>query len=121
MMKPATMTSSPFMRLNRSALSLAIALALSSAALAQTTPANADEEAPRAKDDAVRLGTITVTGTGDKLGAGQMLNEDAVKGRSTVTKAATEKDRTTGNPYQDRKSTRLNSSHLDLSRMPSSA
>ena len=81
----------------------AVALAVASAAVtgvfAQAAPA-AEEAAPRAKDDAVRLGTITITGSGDKLGAGQMLNEDAVKGRSTVTKAATEKDRATGNPYQ---------------------
>ena len=81
------------------AVALAVASAAVTGALAQATPA-ADDAAPRAKDDAVRLGTITITGSGDKLGAGQILNEDAVKGRSTVTKAATEKDRATGNPYQ---------------------
>ncbi len=84
-------------------LARAVALAVASAAvtgvLAQAAPA-AEEAAPRAKDDTVRLGTITITGSGDKLGAGQILNEDATKGRSTVTKAATEKDRATGNPYQ---------------------
>lgn len=81
----------------------AVTLALTSAALsgafAQTAPATEDA-APRAKDDAIRLGTITVIGKGDKLGAGQILNEDATKGRSTVTKDATEKDRATGNSYQ---------------------
>ena len=84
------------------AVTLALASAALSSAFAQTTqsaPA-AEDSAPRAKDDAVRLGTITVIGKGDKLGAGQILNEDATKGRSTVTKDATEKDRATGNPYQ---------------------
>jgi iron complex outermembrane recepter protein len=81
------------------AVALAVASAAVTGALAQAAPA-ADESAPRAKDDAVRLGTITVIGKGDKLGAGQILNEDATKGRSTVTKDATEKDRATGNSYQ---------------------
>jgi iron complex outermembrane receptor protein len=81
------------------AVTLALASAAMSSAFAQATPA-AEDAAPRAKDDAVRLGTITVIGKGDKLGAGQILNEDATKGRSTVTKDATEKDRATGNSYQ---------------------
>ena len=94
-------------------LARAVALALASATLtggvhAQTPPpvapvapvAPAEEAAPRAKDDAVRLGTVTVTGSGAKLGAGQILNEDTVKARSTVTRDATEKDRATGNSYQ---------------------
>ena len=81
------------------AVAFAVASAAVTGALAQATPAT-EEAAPRAKEDTVRLGTITITGSGDKLGAGQILNEDAVKGRSTVTKAATEKDRATGNPYQ---------------------
>jgi iron complex outermembrane recepter protein len=80
------------------AVALAIASTAVSCAIAQTT--TADEAQPRPKDDAVRLGGITIVGQGDKLGAGQILNEDAVKSRSTVTKAATEKDRATGNPYQ---------------------
>jgi iron complex outermembrane receptor protein len=66
--------------------------------LAQT--AADDSGTPRPKDDSVRLGTITIVGQGDRLGAGQMLNEDAVKARSTITRQATEKDRATGNPYQ---------------------
>ena len=81
------------------AVALAVVSASVSGALAQAAPA-AEEAAPRAKDDAVRLGTITITGSGNRLGAGQILNEDAVKARSTVTKDATEKDRATGNPYQ---------------------
>ncbi|SEK80987.1 iron complex outermembrane recepter protein [Roseateles sp. YR242] len=59
-----------------------------------------DDGAPRAKEDTVRLGTIVITGEGGKLGVGQMLNEDAAKARSTVTRAAIDKDRSTGNPYQ---------------------
>ncbi len=94
---------SPLSGLRVKTLARAVALAVASAAvtgaLAQAVPA-AEDAAPRAKEDAVRLGTITVTGQGNKLGAGQILNEDAVKSRSTVTKDATEKDRTTGNPYQ---------------------
>jgi iron complex outermembrane recepter protein len=82
-------------------LALAIASAAASAAFAQVIPATTEDDTqPRPKDDAVRLGTITIVGQGDKLGAGQILNEDATKGRSTVTRAATEKDRATGNPYQ---------------------
>lgn len=82
----------------RTALSAAVALLAAAPVLAQT--ADKDEAAPRAKDDTVRLGTITIVGEGNKLGAGQMLNEDVAKSRSTVTKAAVEKDRATGNPYQ---------------------
>ncbi len=84
-------------------LARAVALALAGVAVgsawAQATPA-ADDAAPRAREDAVRLGTITIVGQGDKLGAGQILKEDAVKARSTVTKEATEKDQATSNPFQ---------------------
>ncbi len=86
-----------------SAIARAVALALASAAIgtamAQTKPAS-DDDSPRAKEDTVRLGTVTIVGQGDKLGAGQILKEDTVKARSTVTKDATEKDRATGNSYQ---------------------
>lgn len=94
----------PALTLLARAVALALAGTAVSTAFAQATPAPAaaatEEAAPRAKDDAVRLGTITIVGQGDKLGAGQILNEDTVKGRSTVTKDATEKDRATGNSYQ---------------------
>ena len=100
---PVNHSLSSFSGLRIKTLTRAVALAVASAAvtgaLAQAAPA-ADDAAPRAKEDAVRLGTITITGEGNKLGAGQILNEDAVKARSTVTKDATEKDRSTGNPYQ---------------------
>ncbi|MDC6168580.1 TonB-dependent receptor [Paucibacter sp. XJ19-41] len=86
---------------SKTALSAAVALLVAAPAMSQTAPAaDSSEAAPRAKDDAVRLGTITIVGEGNKLGAGQMLNEDVAKSRSTVTKAAVEKDRATGNPYQ---------------------
>jgi iron complex outermembrane recepter protein len=98
-MQTAFSSPQPARSLLARAVALAIASAAISSALAQTTPA-VEEAAPRAKDDAVRLGTITITGSGSKLGAGQLLNEDAVKARSTVTKEATEKDRATGNSYQ---------------------
>ena len=80
-----------------SALALVFAGSGSGAAFAQATDAS---DAPRPQDDGVRIGTIVVTGQGDRLGAGQMLKEDAAKARSTVTRAATEKDRATGNSYQ---------------------
>jgi len=85
----------------RTAISVAVALISAAPVMAQSTAASgADESAPRAKEDTVRLGTITIVGEGSKLGAGQMLNEDVAKARSTVTRAATEKDRSTGNPFQ---------------------
>ncbi len=88
---------SHFPRFARTALSLAVAIAVAPA-FAQ---ANKDDDGqPRAKDDNVRLGTIMIVGEGSKLGAGQMLNEDSVKGRSTVTKSASEKNLATGNPFQ---------------------
>ena len=93
----------PSRRLHRVAhIAQAVALlAATLAASAAHAQANADSsDAPRAKDDTVRIGTITITGQGDKLGAGQILKEDATKARSTVTRAATEKDRATGNSYQ---------------------
>ena len=77
----------------------AVAIVLAAAAGSAFAQATADNT-PRPKDDVVRLGTITVVGDGDKLGAGLILKEDAVKARSTVTKESTDKDRATGNPYQ---------------------
>jgi iron complex outermembrane receptor protein len=87
-----------FPKFSKSVVGAAVALLVAGPAFAQAT-AN-DDGQPRAKDDNVRLGTIVVVGEGGKLGAGQMLNEDSVKGRSTVTKSATEKNLATGNPYQ---------------------
>lgn len=86
----------------KTAMAVAVGLLAAAAAHAQEVaaqPQKEDEAAPRAKDDTVRLGTITVVGTG-KLGSGLMINDDSVKGRSTITKASIEKDRSTGNSYQ---------------------
>ncbi|WP_085314887.1 TonB-dependent receptor [Derxia lacustris] len=46
------------------------------------------------------VGTITVTGEGDKLGTGQLIQEDTPKAKSTVTRAAIEKARPSSNPFQ---------------------
>lgn len=92
-------TSPPYFRATVLAQAAALVVGLwSFGALAQAT--KAEEAAPAPKDDAIRLGTITIIGAGDRLGAGQMLNEDASKARSTVTRAATEKNRSTENAYQ---------------------
>ena len=60
-------------------------LAMASAAKAQTT---------------TELNKVTVSGEGDKLGAGLLMDEDAPKARSSVTKAQLEKTRSSGNPFQ---------------------
>jgi iron complex outermembrane recepter protein len=95
----------PYHRTPRySMLARAAAFALIAAspvcALAQAAAPVESDDAPRAKEDSTRLGTIVIQGSGDRLGAGQILREDAVKARSTVTRASTEKDRATGNPFQ---------------------
>lgn len=84
----------------KTVLSTAVAMLAAAPAFAQTAaPASTEEAAPRAKEDTVRLGTITVVGQG-KLAGGQMIQDDSVKGRSTVTKAAMEKELATGNVLQ---------------------
>ncbi len=75
-------------------------LAAGLASAASHAQDSSDADAPRARDDAVRIGTIVITGQADRLGAGQMVREDATKARSTVTRSATEKDRATGNSFQ---------------------
>ena len=67
-----------------SLISLALAT-LASAAYAQQT---------------VDIGKVTVTGEGDKLGTGLMIDEDTPKAKSTVTKAQIDKLRSSGNPFQ---------------------
>lgn len=91
---------SSFFRATPVARALAVLLAGAAASTAFAQQAANEADQPRAKDDNVRIGTVVITGQGDRLGAGQMLKEDVAKARSTVTKAATEKDRATGNPYQ---------------------
>lgn len=46
------------------------------------------------------VGTVSVTGEGDKLGNGLMIEEDSSKGKSTITRAAMEKVAPTSNPFQ---------------------
>ena len=47
-----------------------------------------------------KVETLTITGEGDKLGTGQMIQEENPKARSTTTRAALDKQRATANPYQ---------------------
>lgn len=51
--------------------------------------------------DTTNLGKITVTGEGDKLGTGLMIDEDTPKAKSTVTKAQIDKTRSSANAFQD--------------------
>lgn len=72
---------------------------------AQTAPAPAPAApaAPAEKKDekkATELGTVKITGEGDKLGAGTLIQEDTGKARSTATRASIEKGRATANPFQ---------------------
>lgn len=67
-----------------SAVSLAM-LAMAGAAMAQQSS---------------EVGKITVTGEGDKLGTGLMIDDDTPKAKSTVTKAQIDKSRSSSNPYQ---------------------
>ena len=46
------------------------------------------------------VGKVTVTGEGDKLGTGLIIDEDTAKAKSTVTKAELDKIRGSSNPYQ---------------------
>jgi len=46
------------------------------------------------------VGKITVTGEGDKLGTGLIIDDDTPKAKSTVTKAQLEKTRSSSNPFQ---------------------
>lgn len=76
-------------------LSLVIASVFASGpVLAQLTPE------PKQTDTAERMGTISVIGEGDRLGAGQMIQEEQPKARSTATRSSLEKARSTSNPYQ---------------------
>jgi len=98
------MSQKKWLGFSKTALAAAAAMVVVMPAMAQEAKKKADQSeddgAPRAKEDTVRLGTIVITGEGGKLGTGQMLNEDAGKARSTVTRAAIDKDRATGNPFQ---------------------
>lgn len=47
------------------------------------------------------IGTVKITGSGNQIGNGLMVQEDSVKARSNVTRAEVEKERPTGNAFQD--------------------
>jgi len=53
-----------------------------------------------AQQGATDVGTVRVTSDGDALGNGLILDEDAVKAKSTVTRAAIEKALPSSNPFQ---------------------
>lgn len=46
------------------------------------------------------VGTVKISGEGDQVGNGLIIDEDGVKNKSTVTKAAIDKERPTANPFQ---------------------
>jgi iron complex outermembrane receptor protein len=46
------------------------------------------------------IGTVKITGAGDSLGNGLIIDEDGVKAKSTITRAAIEKERASANPFQ---------------------
>ena len=70
-----------------SVLSLAlIGAGCLSQAFAQSAPTN--------------VGTVKISGEGDQMGNGLLIDEDGVKNKSTVTKAAIDKERPTANPFQ---------------------
>lgn len=71
---------------------------LTAAALATFTLFN--PAAAQTQPSPSELNRVTVTGEGDKLGTGLMMDEDAPKARSSVTKAQLEKTRSSGNPFQ---------------------
>jgi iron complex outermembrane receptor protein len=79
-------------------------LVLCAAARAQsgaTTPAPVDGSPVESANTAPgKTQKVVVTGQGDKLGTGLLMNEDAAKARSSVTKAELEKTRSSGNPFQ---------------------
>ncbi len=74
-------------------LSLLIAGLFASHTYAQQTPTNEEKKT-------TDIGTINITGEGDKLGTGNIIQEESPKARSTVTRAAMDKQRSTSNPYQ---------------------
>jgi iron complex outermembrane receptor protein len=53
-----------------------------------------------AQDTTTNIGTVVVTGEGDLLGNGLMIDDDSVKGKSTITRSAIEKERASINPFQ---------------------
>jgi iron complex outermembrane recepter protein len=66
-----------------------LAIGFAPCTMAQTAPASS-----------TNVGTVTVTGEGDKLGNGLLIEEDSSKAKSTITRAALEKARPSSNPFQ---------------------
>lgn len=56
--------------------------------------------AEQAPVKSTEVGTISIVGEGDRLGNGQMVQEDSPKARSSVTRAKIDKERSTASPYQ---------------------
>src|SRR5438132_7878121 len=78
-------------------------LSIASATLFAATPllAQLRTEAEKKKEEGARkMETISITGEGDELGTGLIIQEEAPKARSTTTRAALDKQRSTSNPYQ---------------------
>ncbi|TAM03808.1 MAG: TonB-dependent receptor [Paraburkholderia sp.] len=67
-------------------------------AAAHAQEVNAAE--PAAASSSSNIGTVTITGEGDKLGNGLLIRDDEPKTRSNITRAELEKERPTGNPFQ---------------------
>jgi iron complex outermembrane receptor protein len=67
-------------------------------AQAQTTPPATSDKKDEKKT--TELGTVSVTGEGDKLGAGTIIQEEGTKARSTAARASIDKQRSTANPFQ---------------------
>jgi iron complex outermembrane receptor protein len=70
---------------------------LALAALLSCTCAIAQAQTPA---ETTQVGTITVTGEGDELGTGLMIEEEVPKAKSTITRTQLEKQRATSNPFQ---------------------
>lgn len=72
--------------------------ATSAATTSTATPTSTDAAKSGSSSN---IGTVKITGAGDDVGNGLMIQEDSVKARSNVTRAEVEKERPTGNAFQD--------------------
>jgi len=77
------------MQFKKSTLALLIAGLFSTPAVHAQAAGNASE-----------VGTISIVGEGDKLGNGLIVQEDSAKARSSISRAAIDKERATSNPFQ---------------------
>ena len=89
------------MRLNPKVIALVISgLFTAGTPLAQTVAPTEKKDEKKDEKKTIELGTINITGEGDKLGAGTIIQEEGTKARSTVTRASIDKQRSTANPFQ---------------------